>query len=286
MDAGDETSRFNERTVVKNTSLASRMCRGSQSYVGSCCLSILALAIAVTLFLRDLFFIERILSSQVQVTALNIQPKMTKPSVSSHHRILCYGDSLTAGTTDGYTLFPYAPFLEKGLRASGYDDVKVRHLGLPGWTAELMVASAAGEHGLMHHIRRIQDPGLSLVIIMAGTNDVGYMKSKDEVTNSLLQLHQIALENHVPATLAVGIPPSGYTSRDRRARLVVEEVNQALLDFSEKETRMKFAPFPFQFEQGGENWSSDGLHFSQKGYQLLGEQLVTEVMDILDQIGR
>ena len=63
-------------------------------------------------------------------------------SCRAQHRILCYGDSLTAGTADSpWELYPYAPHLEKALNtnANGGTSFVVRHRGMPGWTAEAMV---------------------------------------------------------------------------------------------------------------------------------------------------
>jgi len=52
-------------------------------------------------------------------------------------RILCYGDSLTAGTSPPFNeLFPYGPYLETELNTSKEEEVVVRWRGLPGWTSQ------------------------------------------------------------------------------------------------------------------------------------------------------
>ena len=251
-------------------------------------LTIISLALLV-LFLGDHFFMlhepspgATTPSSGVQ--ALQSQPPTPRSPSTKQHRILCYGDSLTAGTTtDSYTLHPYAPFLEQGLKESGRN-VLVRHVGLPGWTAQHMVDTIADDKGLEYQIRRVKDPSLSLVIILSGTNDLGHLRSQEEITKSVLKLHATAFDNQVPATLAIAIPPSGYTSQNSQARAVAEGVNDALLANSDNEPRMHFIPFPFEFERNGENWSSDTLHFSPKGYQRLGESVVSVVGQILDEL--
>jgi lysophospholipase L1-like esterase len=236
------------------------------------------LAIVVLLF-GNHFLMEKSPTPQAHALA-------SPATTIRQHRILCYGDSLTAGTTSDYSLHPYAPFLEQVLKATdNNNDVHVRHFGLPGWTAQRMVASKSDEQGIQYQIRRVKDPSLSLVIILAGTNDLGYGFSQDEIYQNVVQLHQIAMDcNGVPATLAIAIPPSGYTSQDAHVRAVVEGVNKALQNYSETEPRMYFVPFPFEYQAGGENWSSDTLHFSPIGYQRLGESLVPVVEKILDQL--
>ncbi|GKY93680.1 hypothetical protein MPSEU_000335300 [Mayamaea pseudoterrestris] len=241
-------------------------------------LLVVTLAIAVILLVCNRFMASS--SSPSQAHALESQ------TTSKHvqHRILCYGDSLTAGTTNSYTLYPYAPFLERALKAAGRENVQVRHVGLPGWTAQQMVATASEKQGIESQILRVKDPSLSLVVILAGTNDLGHGFGEDEIAKNVLQLHKIARRNQVPATLAIAIPPSGYTSQNEAARLVVQGVNEALQEYSAREPNMSFTPFPFEFERGGENWSPDTLHLSPTGYEKLGQSLASVVGKILDQL--
>jgi lysophospholipase L1-like esterase len=198
------------------------------------------------------------------------------------HRILCYGDSLTAGTS-GMDLHPYAPYLESAFNKRGGDrQVVVRHRGLPGWTAKQMLEDLdGGTSGLRSAIQAIKDPGLSVVIILAGTNDLGYGSSEKQITDAVLGLHSVAWDNGVLKTIAIGVPPSGYTSANEHARHVVEGVNTNLEKACAETDRAIFMPFPFEFERGGENWYLDTLHFSEKGYQVLGESLVTTLDSVL-----
>jgi lysophospholipase L1-like esterase len=250
----------------------------------------------------------------------------TSPTVSTPPtiRILAFGDSLTAGTSPpNYELFPYAPYLEAalnnqrgtttttttGLTAAAAPPVQtqrpvavmVRHVGFPGWTAEQMVDDANGPRGLQTTIRRIQDPSLSLVILLAGTNDLGMRRSPNDIVQSILQLHQLCYKDdddddhvRVPHTLAIGIPPSGYQSMVPEAAAMVQQINQQLNEYAmmtttaaatttttKKSSTFTYTPFPFDYEPGGENWSNDGLHFSQRGYQVLGESLAPIVEQIL-----
>ena len=180
-------------------------------------------------------------------------------------------------------LFPYAPYLEAKLKERGNNNnVVVRHRGMPGWTTTSMLDDLDGERtGLRQAIRAVRDPPLSLVILLAGSNDIGYGYSEQEITENILKLHQISYDNGVPRSIAIGIPPSGYQSINEQARALAAAINKNLEDFCAKEDRATFMPFPFPFEQGGENWYVDGLHFTQHGYQTLGENLAPVVEKVL-----
>ena len=122
-------------------------------------------------------------------------------------RIFCYGDSLTAGTAPpSDQLFPYGPHLEKELNYNlleGDQAVMVRWRGLPGWTASTLVDYVSdGSVGLQSAVMGIRDPSLSLVIILAGTNDIGALTSSmggsnnidaNEAIEPILSLHNACL---------------------------------------------------------------------------------------------
>jgi lysophospholipase L1-like esterase len=251
--------------------------------------------LSLLLFLGDHFFMPTRAPSSGAAHALSQSTVASKPSTTTRPliRILCYGDSLTAGTTNDYNLHPYAPFLEQGLRNTAssndrhdYNTLQVRHVGLPGWTAQQMTATLTTEQGLVHHIRRVTNPSLSLVILLAGTNDLGHGSPSHDIVEYIVQLHETALDNSVPATLAIGIPPSAYTSHNSQAKAVVDRVNANLQSYSEAQQprRVHFVPFPFEYQRNGDDWSPDGLHLSPKGYQRLGESLVDVVKAILKEL--
>ena len=107
---------------------------------------------------------------------------MAMTSAIPHIQILCYGDSLTAGTSPPEWLeYPYAPSLERKLLLH-FPSVQVRHQGIPGRTASQMVQRSDGPKGLATLIQlqnQMQQQqslpsSLSIVIILAGTNDLAY----------------------------------------------------------------------------------------------------------------
>ena len=138
-------------------------------------------------------------------------------------RVLCYGDSLTAGTSPPLdTLHPFSPILE---RAIGSSTAIVRHLGLPGWTAAAMLQNVNDDQRGLNSLLKRTSP--SLAIILAGTNDLGYNSEPGPILQALCGLHQIAHDLEVP-TLAVGIPPSAYQAQQTEAAELAIAVNRGL----------------------------------------------------------
>lgn len=178
-------------------------------------------------------------------------------------RILCFGDSLTAGTSPPeFQNFPYAPHLEKALSEREMVpkvEVAVRHMGFPGWTSSNLLEEANGQNGLGTIIRRIQNPSLSLIIILAGTNDLGHLQSAKEISDTVISLHQFCYSEQIPNTIVIGIPSSAYQSFSQEAAEKARQVNVNLKAFCESEPRAVYFPFPFGYEGGDENWSPDGL---------------------------
>ena len=236
-------------------------------------------------------------------------------SVSRPKRIFCYGDSLTAGTAPpSDQLFPYGPHLEDELNKEG--TVMVRWRGLPGWTASTMVDFMDDStYGLRAAVDGIRNPSsVSLVIILAGTNDIGSYTSSMMTTGGggggtidassavepILQLHNACLnfkcqgdgdddddngtQHNNIQTLAVGIPGSAWQEMNADAKKLCSEMNDALQAFASREDnyRVSYMEFPFAYQRGDSKWSGDGLHLSSEGYELLGRSLAPCVKLILD----
>lgn len=225
------------------------------------------IAISSCLFM----FVERLGLKKTGVMAL------TSNSVAT--RILCYGDSLTAGTAPpDDALYPYAPHLESTLKERG-NNVMVRHLGFPGWTTSQMIQDAGSATGLRTTVRGCMP--LKLVILLAGTNDLAYTEDPTDITNNVLALHAICHEEGVKHTLAVGIPSSGYQSMNNAAASLAQMVNNELKEYCQTEYRATFVPFPFEYARDDEKWAYDGLHFSAEGYRVLGLSLAPIVEQII-----
>ena len=192
-------------------------------------------------------------------------------------RILCYGDSLTAGTSPPLDeLYPYAPTLEKALGSS----VLVRHRGLPGVSADAMLQHADDEQNGLRSLLRKSSP--ALVIILAGTNDLGYASGSAPIVRSVCGLHELSHELGVPS-LAVGIPPSAYQAMQPEAAARAREVNDELREWCNERIQLcSYVEHPVgSWSEGDARWAPDGLHFSPEGYAMVGERLAGVVTERL-----
>lgn len=219
-----------------------------------------------------------------------IRSASTQLSMSDkQHKLFCYGDSLTAGTTLGPELHPYGPHLERTLKELMSDSESsaiVRWSGYPGWTASAMAdpTTLDGSTGLRTFLRNINaktGSAASLCIILAGTNDLAYAVESQPIVNDILVLHGASHDEGVP-TVAVGIPPSAWQRSNADAANLAAAVNTSLREWCDATPMATFVPCPIDMSTvGNELWSSDGLHFSKAGYQALGEGLAPSIANVI-----
>jgi lysophospholipase L1-like esterase len=205
-------------------------------------------------------------------------------------RILCYGDSLTAGfCTDGKCFEPYGRFLSSALRAAGHECV-VKICGLNGLTAAEMLKEVASPalKDVVGHVgkglsRKLDEEGdLDLVIIMAGTNDMAVDRPNAQaVFNQLRGLHEICHARSIP-TIALA-PPGHKPPAHRAARLELRGLlarwAHETLDvaaFADCEEMVPRTPI-------GTNllWDPDYIHMNPRGSKTLGHQILPVVLKVL-----
>ena len=171
------------------------------------------------------------LGRSVRMSFTSSSQEASTSIVSRQRRILCYGDSLTAGTSPPFNeLFPYGPYLETELNTSKEEEVVVRWRGLPGWTSQQMVVCINDSNiGLQSSLDGICNPSLSIVIILAGSNDIGQLTSSvgsnidaQKVVQPIIKLHKTCLnsvdDNSLDKnihTIAIGIPSSEAGNESR-----------------------------------------------------------------------
>ena len=201
-------------------------------------------------------------------------------------KIFCYGDSLTAGTVANTPiLHPYGPFLEQNLKLLNPNmNVAVRWRGFPGWTAQQLaqekdVDGVGLRDALLKH--KASNSDASLVVILAGTNDLGYAfqmnkdveESSREISNSVISLHEIAHDEGIP-TIAISIPDSGFQHQASAARQIASRTNEIIEEWCLQNCdAASFVEFPFGWNKDDSRWSVDGLHLSEEGYFELAKSI-------------
>lgn len=194
--------------------------------------------------------------------------------------IFCFGDSLTEGMTAGTREFyPYAPHLERAL--DNNIKANVTYLGLSGWTTLQFVETLDTARGLAYNVQR-QSP-LDLVILLAGTNDLGRQYPAEDIQDRLETLVAKAREAGAKHVLLLGIPESRWQVGNPSAMAKARDINQHMRDkylHIEQVTTISF-PFRYNDTDPHERWSKDGLHLSPSGYRSLGETLAKTVRRIV-----
>jgi len=215
---------------------------------------------------------------------------------STVFRVLCYGDSLTVGFYDnGRQYEPYGRTLAEALAtALGGVAVEVLVCGQSGHTAADMVSnldsSAVEDVGslLSKGLRRAlneQARRPDLVIIMAGTNDLGREFRVPAVLDDLMRLHSACHASGVP-TLAVAPPPAPRAPSGSS----FEEARRSLAGLLARWARTSAGVAAFvnpadlvPATSGGRLWDPDGLHLAPSGSQLLGQRLARVAAPLLRQ---
>ena len=208
-------------------------------------------------------------------------------STSKIH-ILCYGDSLTAGfCLRGLKFVPYATTLHTKLSSLGLHNISIDHFGLSGWTTQQLLKNK--DKDTLTDFAGKTGPGLSkafqrqsydLLILMAGTNDLGYGFTNEEIFDNLQALTKIALKTNT-SVLNLGIPDSGYIFSNLNVRVKRDQINEKLANSAKVHNFLTYADAPITYNEETEEFDEDTLHFSELGYQRFGERLGDIVLNIL-----
>lgn len=207
------------------------------------------------------------------------------PGLARH--ILCYGDSLTAGYySKGRRFEPYARALAEGLDLAGLS-CKVSFCGHSGRTAEEMVHAAGSSltdvvglrgKGLLRMLE--EDGPFDLVIIMAGTNDLGFGATHAQLLEWLRSLHAMCHDRGV-RTMALAPPPApcSNSAREGDRRQLLASIQR----WCHGVERIVSCVDPADYLPMSESkvWDHDGLHFSPVGSRALGRGLAKLCLDLV-----
>jgi len=183
-------------------------------------------------------------------------------------RVLCCGDSLTAGMVPGEPSAPYSKTLAKTL------GVPVDEIGICGTRADAMLENLEGDRGILTHLRLKE---YTVAVIMVGTNDLSYAHPAEQILSDVQKLHALCHRRGV-RTIALPIPPSTYATGNAVQRISAHwsVFNKALEEWAATlHDKVLFVntnvAIPFSMSSG--DWASDGLHMTPQGYAALGRYL-------------
>src|SRR5262245_15234994 len=202
--------------------------------------------------------------------------------MTASRHIVCFGDSLTVGfqtpTEDNPQGIetPYGQFLQE-LTGSG---VRVSVSGVCGeLTGEMAMRfrSAVLERQPTH------------VVILGGTNDLGWNAAPTDIMRNLLKMYELAAAagiKPVPVTVpSIRMGDDLRTEEERRwfaAHLDRRhQLNGLILRYADSKDLAAIDLFAATLEpetqQLAARYSNDGLHLTTSGYRLLAERLYREV---------
>ena len=199
---------------------------------------------------------------------------------SSH--IVCFGDSLTAGfqlpTADNPQgiATPYGRFLQE----------------LTGPAVRVSVSGICGEltgEMAMRFRSAVRVPQPTYVVILGGTNDLGWNAAPADIMRILLKMYELAAAagiKPVPVTIpSIRMGDDLHSTEGRRwfaehldrRRLL----NELILRYAESKRLAALDLFVATLEpetqQLAARYSNDGLHLTTAGYRLIAERLYHEV---------
>jgi len=201
---------------------------------------------------------------------------------NTQSHIVCFGDSLTAGfqspTVDhpqGIET-PYGRFLQELIGPS----VRVSVSGICGeLTGEMAMRFRSAV--LMHHPTH--------VVILGGTNDLGWNAAPADIMRNLLKMYELAVAAGVkPVPVTVPSIRVGDDLRSEEGRRWFAEhlerrceLNGSILRYGESKGLTAFDIFTAtvdpETQQLAAQYSNDGLHLTTAGYRLMAERLYQEI---------
>ncbi|KAN0087087.1 SGNH hydrolase-type esterase domain containing protein [Elaphomyces granulatus] len=193
-------------------------------------------------------------------------------------RILCFGDSLTAGFWHyGCEFHPYALKLKEELQKA-FPDTEIT-VDVDGVSGDF-VSRPPGR--FLSRIRSKRMSQYDWVIILGGTNDLGLGLNPSEICSALQNVYSIALDGGANV-LAMTVPECySWSERLEAAR---NQVNTWIKSYTADryhtfDLRVAVPYHDMPEDQRNELWD-DGLHFTDEGYNHVGQLVGKHLIDIL-----
>lgn len=193
---------------------------------------------------------------------------------------MCFGDSLTVGyqspTPDVPQVreTPYGAFLQERLKASA-------RIAVSGLCGEL-----TGEM-VMRFQRDVLEHRPDYVIILGGTNDLGWNAQPNEIMRNLVNMYEQALTEHIHP-IPVTVPSIRMDIGSGEGQHWLDEhilrrknLNRLIIDYCARKKLVCIDLFSATADPAtcrlAEPYSNDGLHLTTEGYRRLADLLYGQV---------
>ncbi|EAQ89382.1 hypothetical protein CHGG_06001 [Chaetomium globosum CBS 148.51] len=205
-------------------------------------------------------------------------------------RILCFGDSLTAGYSAwGAIHHPYNEMLEN-MVSMAYPDLDVA-------TVEDGVSGATVEHGFQTRIKAQFSPPKKVdkeadekpydwAIILGGTNDIGMGLPANKIFESLQEVWKVPL-SHGCKVLALTVPEAGIVAPAVRQRIDAKRnlLNKLIKSYQHENFYVydlhAVIPFFSMPLSDRKKYWGDHIHFTADGYDMMGNKIGIYLVSLL-----
>ncbi|KAL9065545.1 MAG: hypothetical protein Q9161_008149 [Pseudevernia consocians] len=206
------------------------------------------------------------------------EPGAMNDTLPKSLRILCFGDSLTAGYTRyGWEFHPYADHLRAGLQLS---------LSTPD--IEVDVAGLSGDQVQGSYLRRIKakcadtETPYDWIIVMGGTNDLAWGRPPDTIYEGLKKVWKVALDTGANVLALNVLEAEGSEDAENSER---NSLNNKI-DNHQEDRYYSFDLYSAIRYTGIDKdlrkklWD-DGLHLTSEGYKVMGDVIAVRMFELL-----
>ena len=218
--------------------------------------------------MRDIKWTLAERASQVRMNSMSTKPLYV--------RVVALGDSLTVGF-QSYGLFgseealtPYTEFLAERIRKEfrqGILSVQIINKGVIGELSEQM---------LIRFDADVVELSPAVVIILGGSNDLGWGLTPDEVFSNLRQMYELSMKNGI-VPIACTVPSIlGFDAGISSRRVLNKLIQEHSLKMGIRCVDLFRATIDPATSRLASRYSSDGLHLNSEGYRKMAEAVFEE----------
>ena len=196
--------------------------------------------------------------------------------------ILCFGDSLTAGYQTPSPAHPHA-------EETPYGQVLQERLGSRGRVEISGICGEVTGEMVLRFRSAVLNRRPQTVIILGGTNDLGWNADPSEIMRNLTKMYELARAASIvpiPVTVPSIRVEVGQDSPDAVSWLAEhiqrrQRLNALIADYADRKGLAYFDLFTATAEPDSlllaEPYSNDGLHLTTSGYQMFGRLIYEQL---------